>query len=346
MSSQAKAKAAKHAATTAAEAEKAAADAAHETRVGKEGTAKRNISRRKTADRDSGNYNSNHKKQGGHGKGEWKEVMDPSYADEIPIDEKDPIYDEVEDSDRYILSSSDQAGVAGGEAADKRGYDPETSKPVYGPLLTRSEFKHQLAVCLKEYFDSCDADEVIRTLQELGCQEFHAEIVKKAISLALDKHPRERELTSRLLTCMHPVPLSHDDMEKGFVLLLDSLEDLSTDVPEAPVSAVRQQNLPHRSIDRSIGEPPTLLPFIAHVPSCCGKYNVSLFFFSFRQWSHRSLPARSSTRSCLRPSCRSRTTSARATSSSRRRYRSSTGSTRRPASSAFGDQATAAPSRT
>jgi len=35
----------------------------HETRV-KEGTAKRNISRKKTAEKDSGNYNSCHKKQG------------------------------------------------------------------------------------------------------------------------------------------------------------------------------------------------------------------------------------------------------------------------------------------
>lgn len=194
----------------------------------KEGTAKRNITRKKTADRDSGNYNSLHKKQGGHGKGQWKDVMDPSYVEEIPIDEKDPIYDEAEDSNKYILSSAEQA-------SDKRGYDPETSKPVYGPMLTKSEFKHQLIECLQEYFDSCDADEVIRTIQELGCQEYNAEIVKKAISLALDKHPRERELISRLLTCLHPVPLSHDDMEEGFVALLDSLEDLSTDVPEAKV---------------------------------------------------------------------------------------------------------------
>lgn len=212
--------------------EKAKADAdSHETRV-KEGTAKRNITRKKTADRESGNYNSQHKKQGGHGKGQWKEVMDPSYVEKIPIDENDPLYDVAEDSDRYILSSTDNTD----QEADKRGYDPETSKPVYGPMLTKSEFKHQVADCLQEYFDSCDADEVIRSLQELGCQEYHSEIVKKAISLALDKHPRERELISRLLTCLHPVPLSHDDMERGFVSLLDSLEDLSTDVPEAKVS--------------------------------------------------------------------------------------------------------------
>ena len=203
---------------------------AHETKT-KEGTAKRNITRKKTADKDSGNYNSAHKKQGGHGKGQWKEMMDPSYADEIPIDENDPIFDAAEDSDRFILTSIDAT-------ADKRGYDTTTEKAVYGPMLTLQEYKFQLIEALKEYFDSCDADEVIRTLEELGCQEYCAEIPKKAISLAMDKGPRERELTSRLLTCLHPTPLSLEDMEAGFVHLLDSLDDLLTDVPDAHVSIV------------------------------------------------------------------------------------------------------------
>jgi programmed cell death protein 4 len=154
--------------------------------------------------------------------------MDPSYAVEVPIDENDPLYDVAEDSDRYVLTSS-------AASTEKRGYDPSTSKAVYGPMLTLSEFKVQLAECIKEYYDSCDADEVIRNVQELGCIEYHAEIVKKAISLSLDKGPRERELTSRLLTCLHPTPLSLEQLETGFNILLDSLDDLSKDVPDAKV---------------------------------------------------------------------------------------------------------------
>lgn len=224
----------KTAAKKAAHAEIAAAATTatdHETKV-KEGTAKRNITRKKTADKESGNFDSSKKKQGGHGKGEWQDAMDPSYVEEIPIDENDPLYDAAEDSSRYILSST---GHSSGNEADKRGYDPGTSKAVYGPMLTKSEFKIQLVECLKEYFDSCDSDEVIRSMEELGCLEYHAEIVKRAISLAMDKGPRERELTSRLLTCLHPTPLSHKDMETGFVSLLDSMDDLCTDVPDATV---------------------------------------------------------------------------------------------------------------
>ena len=207
----------------------------HETKV-KEGTAKRNITRKKTAEKESGKYNSSFKKQGGHGKGEWKEMLDPSYVEALPLDENDPLYDAAEDSDRYVLTS-------GNEEADKRGYDPGTSKPVFGPMLTLQEFKFQLNECLREYFDSCDADEVIRTLEELGCQEFLMEVPKKAISLALDMGPRERELVSRLLTCLHPTPLTMEEMEAGFNALLDGLDELSTDVPEAKVNNINQLGL-------------------------------------------------------------------------------------------------------
>lgn len=196
-------------------------DDSHETKV-KEGTAKRNITRKKTAEKESGKYNSSFKKQGGHGKGEWKEMLDPSYVEALPLDENDPLYDAAEDSDKYVLTS-------GNEEADKRGYDPSTSKPVFGPMLTLQEFKFQLNECLREYFDSCDADEVIRTLEELGCQEFLMEVPKKAISLALDMGPRERELVSRLLTCLHPTPLTMDEMEAGFTpCLMDSTSCLPT----------------------------------------------------------------------------------------------------------------------
>lgn len=207
----------------------------HETKV-KEGTSKRNIQRKKTDGRDTGNFDSRNKKHGGHGKGQWKEDLENiDYDYKEAMNEKDPLYDEQEAN--YILTGGTNGNVGiddnGNTGLRKVGYDAETGKAIYGPLLTNSEFKIQLMECLKEYFDSCDADEVIRTLIELNCQEYHSEIVKKAISLAMDKNPRERELTSRLLTSLHPTPMSDKDMALGFEQLLDSLDDLCMDVPEA-----------------------------------------------------------------------------------------------------------------
>ena len=195
-------------------------DEQHATKT-KEGTAKRNIHRKKT----EGSYDSRNKKHGGHGKGQWKE--DIIYDDEIePLDEKDPLYDETEG--KYVLGSH--------EDPESRHYDPNEGRVVYGPMLTLSEFKLQVHSALEEYFDSCDTDEVIRSIEELKCREYHHNVVKKAISISLDKHARERELVSRLLTCLHPTPLTDKDMEEGFNILLDSLDDLITDVPDAPVS--------------------------------------------------------------------------------------------------------------
>eukprot|EP00980_Cylindrotheca_fusiformis_P007928 scaffold1697_cov120-Cylindrotheca_fusiformis.AAC.10 len=198
--------------------------AEHETEVKEEGSAKRNITRKKTDPRETGNYDSRNKKQGGHGKGKWKddEII---YDEELLLDQDDPCYDEQQ-GPGIILSSVDDP--------ESRNFLDSEGKPVYGPMLTQSEFKLQVEECLKEYFDSCDSDEVIRSIMELQCREFHSDVVKKAISVSLDKHPRERELVSRLLTCLHPSPLSDGDMEAGFDTLLDSLDDLTTDVPEAP----------------------------------------------------------------------------------------------------------------
>jgi hypothetical protein len=198
----------------------------HETKGLEEGSTKRNITRKKTDGRDSGNFDSRNKKQGGHGKGKWKDDQFDSEDDPEPLDENDPNFDETKAN--YVLTSH--------ENPETKNFDPTQEKAVYGPMLTQSEFKLQVTSVLNEYFESCDADEVIRSLEELRCKEYHPDVVKKAISISLDKHPRERELVSRLLTCLHPLPLADRDMESGFNLLLDSMEDLSTDVPEAIVS--------------------------------------------------------------------------------------------------------------
>jgi hypothetical protein len=210
----------------------AAAEDSHETKVKEEGSARRNITHRKKSDN---TYDSRNKKQGGHGKGQWSELQNNSsqHHDEdllLPLDKKDPLYDEEElDSGKYILASGDPTKGATGE------YDDIAEKAIYGNMLTLPEFKIQITQAMKEYFDSSDADEVIREIEEMKCPSFHPEVVKKAISLSLDKGPRERELVSRLLTCLHPTPLSEKDVEAGFDLLLRSLDDLSIDIPDAKV---------------------------------------------------------------------------------------------------------------
>ncbi len=164
--------------------------------------------------------------------------MDGSEITKEPLDPNDPLYDvdDAAEEGKYILSSSNGLETEGVDGAN--GYDPVAEKIVYGPLLTLPEFKIRLGETIKEYFDSADADEVVRGIEEMKCKTYHAEVVKRAVSLSLDEGPRERELISRLLTYLHPRPLSDSDLETGFELLLDSLNDLSIDIPDAKVNVV------------------------------------------------------------------------------------------------------------
>lgn len=165
-------------------------------------------------------------------KGKWDDLYDGSDALDDPdaLDEDDPLYNYFEDETKYVLTANSEA-ITDNKTAN--GYDPVVDHAVYGPLLTMSEFKLRISETIKEYFDSADADEVIRGIQEMRCKPYHPEVVKRAISLSLDEGPRERELVSRLLTCLHPIPLEDADVSKGFEILLDSLDDLRIDIPDA-----------------------------------------------------------------------------------------------------------------
>lgn len=163
-------------------------------------------------------------------KGKW-DALDGADMAFVPaaLDENDPNYDDFAEDSKYILSST--------HGAEDTGDDTRVDdRIVYGPTLTLSEFKIRVCDAIKEYFDSGDAHEVIRSIQEMRCKPYHSEVVKRAISLSLDEGPRERELVSRLLTSVHPYLLEDEDVEKGFENLLDSLEDLSIDIPDAKVS--------------------------------------------------------------------------------------------------------------
>lgn len=63
---------------------------------------------------------------------------------------------------------------------------------------------------------------------------YHYEFVKRAITMALDRHERERELTSRALSHLFGAGVvTTDQVGKGFERLFEVMEDLQLDIPEA-----------------------------------------------------------------------------------------------------------------
>jgi len=89
---------------------------------------------------------------------------DSLHNDTEPLDKNDPMYVAEEDADpsSYILSSSNVADEQRASGANPTGYDASNDKAVYGPMLTLSEFKIRVSDAVREYFDSSDADEVVR----------------------------------------------------------------------------------------------------------------------------------------------------------------------------------------
>lgn len=117
-----------------------------------------------------------------------------------------------------VLTSLSSAGAASGTASDARS--------VFA-------FKDRCAAIVTEYFSSADVEEARRCLEELNAEGLHHLFIKKAISMALDRGGRERELVAELISGLFPKTLTRDQAGLGFTMLLDSAEDLSLDVPNA-----------------------------------------------------------------------------------------------------------------
>eukprot|EP01098_Paradermamoeba_levis_P009426 TRINITY_DN3921_c0_g1_i3.p1 TRINITY_DN3921_c0_g1~~TRINITY_DN3921_c0_g1_i3.p1 ORF type:complete len:383 (+),score=125.68 TRINITY_DN3921_c0_g1_i3:167-1315(+) len=145
------------------------------------------------------------KKDGAGGKHTWGKPGDEyKFQDKAALDRNDPNYD-----------SSEEVDVV-----------PRVSRKVW--------FKEAAQGLLEEYFSSGDTAEAVNSLVELQAPEMSAEFVKRAVIYALERKERERELTSVLLTHLYTEKsVGPDAISKGFQLILERIEDLILDTPEA-----------------------------------------------------------------------------------------------------------------
>lgn len=142
-------------------------------------------------------------KKGGAGKGNWGVMAEEQAPD---LDPHDPNYD------------SDNAQPA------ELHQDREVQERV---------FKKAAASVFDEYLTSGDVAEVVTSLHELDQPGLEHLFVKRALATAMDKHDREREMTSALLSTLYDEVISPAQMSLGFSLLVSALEDLVLDVPQA-----------------------------------------------------------------------------------------------------------------
>ena len=81
------------------------------------------------------------------------------------------------------------------------------------------------------FFSFCFIQE---SLSEVNIAEKNR-VAEIALSIALEHHNPQRELTSQLISDIYGNYLNQDDINKGFDNVLNSLNDLSLDTPDAPV---------------------------------------------------------------------------------------------------------------
>ncbi|CAM8932238.1 unnamed protein product [Rhodiola kirilowii] len=144
------------------------------------------------------------KKDGAGGKGTWGKLLDTD--GDLQIDPKDPNYDSGEEP--YELVGAD----------------------ISDPL---DEYKKSVVSIIEEYFSNDDIGVAASDLRELGSSEYHPYFVKKLVSMAMDRHDKEKEMTSVLLSALYADVISAVCISQGFFLLIESADDFVVDIPDA-----------------------------------------------------------------------------------------------------------------
>ncbi|KAL6838843.1 hypothetical protein ACP4OV_031279 [Aristida adscensionis] len=98
---------------------------------------------------------------------------------------------------------------------------------------TLDDYKKLVVPVVEEYFSTGDVEQAASELRGLGSDQFHHYFIKKLISMAMDRHDKEKEMASVLLSALYADLLSSYMMSEGFMMLLESTEDLTVDIPDA-----------------------------------------------------------------------------------------------------------------
>lgn len=144
------------------------------------------------------------KKDGAGGKGTWGKLLD--IDGEAHLDRNDPNYDSGEEPYQLVGTT------------------------VSDPL---DDYKKAVVSIIEEYFTNGVVEVAVSDLRDLGSSEYHPYFVKRLVSMAMDRHDKEKEMASVLLSALYADVISPSQISQGFILLLESADDLSVDIPDA-----------------------------------------------------------------------------------------------------------------
>ncbi|KAE8686220.1 bHLH130 protein [Hibiscus syriacus] len=141
---------------------------------------------------------------GAGGKGTWGKLLDTD--GESNINRNDPNYDSREEPYKLV-------GATISDPLDK--------------------YKKAVVSIIEEYFSTSDVELAASDLEYLGSSEFHPYFIKRLVSMAMDRHDKEKEMASVLLSALYADVISPTQIRDGFVMLLEAADDLVVDIMDA-----------------------------------------------------------------------------------------------------------------
>lgn len=140
---------------------------------------------------------------------------------------------------------SDGEGTGGAILDRENGYHLDPSDPNYDNSeengdISQSEssadfqdFKKKVTIIVEEYFTTDDILSTANELTDLDQPFYHYYFVKKLVSIAMDRHDKEKEMAAILLSSLYAEVINPRQVYKGFCKLVESSDDLSVDIPNA-----------------------------------------------------------------------------------------------------------------
>ncbi|KAK9108344.1 hypothetical protein Syun_024355 [Stephania yunnanensis] len=185
------------------------------------------------------------KKDGAGGKGTWGKLLDTDGG--AHIDRNDPNYDSGEEFFNFHLcGSSLLLFYSYIEDCIQRGFEGVLCFALFYGLVQEpyqlvgstisdplDEYKKAVAVLIEEYFSTGDVELAGSDLRDLGSSEYHPYFIKRLVSMAMDRHDKEKEMASVLLSALYADVISSAQISQGFFILLEAADDLAVDILDA-----------------------------------------------------------------------------------------------------------------
>ncbi|XP_021737547.1 programmed cell death protein 4-like [Chenopodium quinoa] len=97
--------------------------------------------------------------------------------------------------------------------------------------IEMDEYRKKSVVIVEEYFANDDVVSTANELRELGMPNYDYCFVKKLVSMAMDRHNKEKEMAAVLLSSLYADVICPSQVYKGFSKLVECVDDLVVDIP-------------------------------------------------------------------------------------------------------------------